>query len=55
MKWVLMGMAGAVLGVTVWFAAFGDMPEDIGIVLVGTSLVIAMVFAGARWEDMENK
>lgn len=51
MKWIVVVITGAVIGATVWLAAFGQMPEDLGLVITGAAIGLAGVAFLARLED----
>lgn len=39
-QWAVFGMGAVVSGVTVWYAAYGILPEDLGIIITGTLLAV---------------
>lgn len=54
-QWLVFGMGSVVAGVTIWLAAFGDMPENIPEVLTGALLSVAcMVWALVGLEEKER-
>ena len=55
-QWAVFGMGLVVAGVTVWHAAYGILPEDLGIIITGTLLAIGhFVWAFVGLEDKTGK
>ena len=55
-QWAVFGMGSVVAGVTVWYAAYGIMPDDLGIVVTGTMLAIGcIVWAFVGLEEKPNQ
>lgn len=55
-QWALFGMGSVVVGVTVWYAAFGRMPDDLPTVVTGTLLAIGcFVLAFVGLEDKKEE
>lgn len=54
-QWLLTGMGSVISGVTVWYAFFGIMPEDLATVATGTLLAIGcFVWAFVGLEDKKE-
>lgn len=53
MKWIVVCMTGAVVGATVWLAAFGQMPQDLGLVITGGAIGLAGVLFLIKMEEMQ--
>jgi hypothetical protein len=51
MRWVVVGMTGAVIGATIYEAAFGS---NIAIVITGTALALGGVFVAAVLLEPES-
>ena len=48
-QWIVFGVGSVIAGVTVWYAMYGVMPDDLGTVITGTLLsigFIVMAFVG---------
>jgi hypothetical protein len=42
-QWLVLGMGSVIAGVTVWLAAYGEMPEELGQVVTGSLLSLACI------------
>lgn len=55
-QWLMFGAGMVVAGVTIWYAAYGIMPDDLGTVVTGTLLAIGfIVMAFVGLEDKTEK
>lgn len=54
-QWLMFGMGSVVAGLTIWQAAFGDLPGDLGQIITGTLLSVACIlWALVGLEDKEE-
>lgn len=55
-QWITFGMGSVVAGVTVWYAAYGVLPEDLGTIITGTLLAIGcFVWSFVGLEDKKGQ
>lgn len=55
-QWAVFGMGSVIAGVTVWYAIYGVMPDDLGIVITGTLLAIGhFVWAFVGLEEKQDQ